>query len=364
MAIQRNAALDNLKGLLIISVVYVHFYDLLGQKTALMFTIRTLLLTVQMPLFLFLSGYFGKHVEKRRQSAWQDYLIPFLLFNTIYYLIRSGQEDITFGLLRPLNMYWFLLTLLIIRLIMPELLHIRWLMPVSIIVALLAGGDKDFGRVLSLSRTVCFLPFYLMGYYCTPEHMRRIRKIPIPVAAMGAMAGALLALWLTDTMPLDQDASHPFQLVNSYTKQGLTPWEGIVFRSAIYIAAPLLGILLIRLMPARKGILTGIGRGSMTVYLLHAFPMLWVVEYWDVLCRWFNRLLPMMQGIAYPGRLCHGIPQMICLGIYAFLVSWMLSSPPVVRTYNRLMAAAQRMVFYPEKSGKSEQQVESVQEIR
>ena len=364
MATQRDAALDNLKGLLIISVVYVHFYDLLGQKTALLFTIRTLLLTVQMPLFLFLSGYFGKHVEKRRRSAWADYLIPFLLFNPLYYLIRSGQEDIKFGLLRPLNMYWFLLTLLVIRLLMPELLRVRWLLPVSIVVALLAGGDKDFGRVLSLSRTVCFLPFYLMGYYCTPEHMKRIRKIPIPVAAAGAAAGALMALWLTDTMPLDKEASHPFQLVNSYATQGLEPWQGIAFRLAIYIAAPLMGMLLIRLIPSRRSLLTGIGRGSMTVYLLHAFPMLWVVEYWETLCQWFNRLFPMLEGIAYPGRLCYGIPQVILLGIYAFLVSWILSSPPVVRSYNRLIAGAQRMVFYPEKTGKSEQQMESVQEIR
>ena len=36
----RDAALDNLKGLLIISVVYVHLYDMLGQKTPLLFTIR------------------------------------------------------------------------------------------------------------------------------------------------------------------------------------------------------------------------------------------------------------------------------------------------------------------------------------
>ena len=46
----RDAALDNLKGLLIISVVYVHLYDMLGQKTPLLFTIRTIVLAVQMPL--------------------------------------------------------------------------------------------------------------------------------------------------------------------------------------------------------------------------------------------------------------------------------------------------------------------------
>lgn len=68
----RDAALDNLKGLLIISVVYVHLYDMLGQKTPLLFTIRTIVLAVQMPLFLFLCGYFGKHAEKRRMPRGQN----------------------------------------------------------------------------------------------------------------------------------------------------------------------------------------------------------------------------------------------------------------------------------------------------
>lgn len=365
MAIERDAALDNLKGLLIISVVYVHFYDLLGQKTALLFTIRTLALAVQMPLFMFLSGYFGKHAEKRRRAAWAEYLIPFLIFNTLYYMIRSGQTtEIKFGLLRPLNMYWFLLALLIIRVLMPELVRIRWLLPLSIALALLAGGDKDFGRVLSLSRTVCFLPFYLMGYYCSAGHMRRIRKIPIPVALVGAAAGSLLALWLTDTIKIEGDASHPFQLVNSYAKQGLNPWEGMIFRLGIYIAAPLIGILLIRVMSSRRCLLTEIGRGSMTVYLLHAFPMLWVVGHWEFVCGIINRLFPILQGVEYPGRLCHGVPQVILLGLYAFLVSWALSSRPVVRAYDRFIAEVQQLLFRPIKQQKSEKRVESVQEIR
>ena len=142
MARGRDAALDNLKGLLIISVVYVHIYDMLGQKTPLLFTIRTVVLAVQMPLFLFLCGYFGKHAEKRRDAAWAEYLIPFLVFNTLYYLVRAGQEPgMQYALFRPLNMYWFLLTLLIIRVLMPELLRIRWLLPISLAVALLIGGD-------------------------------------------------------------------------------------------------------------------------------------------------------------------------------------------------------------------------------
>ncbi len=344
---KRDAALDNLKGLLIISVVYVHMYDMLGQKTPLLYTIRLVVLAVQMPLFLFLCGYFGKHVEKRRRTALTEYLIPFLLFNTLYYIIRSEQvPELEYGLFRPLNMYWFLLTLLIIRMLMPELLRVRGLLPLSIVVALLAGGDPYLGRTLSLSRTICFFPFYLLGYCCTPTHMKRIRRLPVPAVLLCGGAGAFFALWLTDTLHPDKSSSHPFQLVNSYEAQGLEPFEGIAFRLSIYLIAPLLGMMLLRLIPAGKGILTRIGRGSMTVYLLHAFPMLWIVEHWEWLCGLLIQVFPALEQYDYPGQLDYGIPQLALLLIYAFVVSLALSSPFVTRIYNRTLSALQHMLFY------------------
>lgn len=362
MTRERDAALDNLKGLLIISVVYVHLYDMLGQKTPLLFTIRTIVLAVQMPLFLFLCGYFGKHAEKRRDAAWAEYLLPFLLFNTLYYLVRAEQEPgMQYVLLRPLNMYWFLLTLLIIRVLMPELLRIRWLLPISLIVALLAGGDPFIGRDLSLSRTICFLPFYLLGYFCTPAHMRRIRKLPLPVVWVGAAAGAFLALWMTDVLPVRKGSSHPFQLVNSYARQGLTPWAGMEFRLAMYIAAPLLGIFLLRIVYARRGLLTSIGKGSMTVYMLHAFPMLWMVGHWGFVCKIINWFVPAFAHIKYPGKLVGGVPQLIVLVLYSFVVSWLLSAPPVVRTYDAFIQQMKLWLFRAAKKQEKTEETKTVQ---
>lgn len=344
----RDATLDNLKGLLIISVVYVHLYDMLGQRTPLLYAIRLTILAVQMPLFLFLSGYFGKHVEKRRSAALSDYLIPFLVFNTLYYLARVQQTpELRYGLLRPLNMYWFLLTLLFIRILMPELVRIRWVLPLSFVLALGIGLDDFFGRTLSLSRTFCFLPFYLMGYYCSRTQMERVRRVPVPVALLTGALGSFLTLCLTDVLAPDKDSSHPFQLVNSYATQGLTPADGIAFRLGLYVIAPLLGVLLLRLCPSRTGLLTRIGRGSMTVYLLHAFPMLAMVGNWDALCALFVRLVPALAGVSYPGRLACGVPQLLALALYACAVSWILSSGPVVRAYDAALAWVRRRLFVP-----------------
>lgn len=349
---QRNATLDNLKGLLIISVVYVHLYDMLGQKTPLLYVIRLTVLAVQMPLFLFLSGFFGKHTEKRRAAALSDYLIPFLIFNTLYYLMRVQQTpDLEYGLLRPLNMYWFLLTLLFLRLIMPELLRVRHLLPLSLLLALAIGFDSFFGRTLSLSRTVCFLPFYLLGYYCSREQLMRVRRVPVPAALLCGITGSFLTLWLTELMSPDKDSSHPFQLVNSYATQGLSPSQGLTFRLAIYLIAPLLGVLLLRLCPQKESLLTRIGRGSMTVYLLHAFPMLWLVGNWETLCGILVRLVPALEGMDAPGRLAGGVPQLILLVLYSFLMSWILSSEPVVNLYHSLLTAVRSRLFYPQNDG-------------
>lgn len=344
----RDATLDNLKGLLIISVVYVHLYDMLGQKTTLLYAMRLTILAVQMPLFLFLSGYFGKHAERRRSAALSDYLTPFLIFNTLYYVVRVQQTpDLRYGLLRPLNMYWFLMTLLFIRMLMPELLRVRHLLPLSVALALLIGLDGFFGRTLSLSRTVCFLPFYLMGYYCSAQQMARVKRIPVAVALLLGTVGSFATLWLTDVIACKKGSSHPFQLVSSYAVQGLSPVEGMAFRLAIYVIAPLLGILLIRLCPRRESLLTHIGRGSMTVYLLHAFPMLLLIEKWEPLCALLCRVLPVLDGVARPGRLAYGIPQLIVLAVYAFFVSWMLSSRPVVNWYKSFLAFVRHRLFLP-----------------
>ena len=343
---ERDAALDNLKGLLIISVVYVHLYDMLGQPTPLLHGLRLTILAVQMPLFLFLSGYFGKNVEKRRSAALSDYLIPFLVFNTLYYICRVQQTpDLKYGLLRPLNMYWFLLTLLIIRLLMPGLRRVRGLLPLSFALALYAGADTYIGRTLSLSRTICFFPFYLLGFLCTEQQMKRLRRVPLPLALVCGAAGSFLTIWLTALLAPDKDKSHPFQLVNSYEVQGLTLREGLVFRLALYVIAPMLGVLLLRLVPSGRSVLTRIGRGSMTVYLLHAFPLLALVGNRDALCRLAYRLAPALAQMEHPGKACFGLIQMIVLALCAFALSWVLSCRPVVRVYNHMLAAVRRMVF-------------------
>lgn len=338
----RDALFDNLKGLLIISVVYVHLYDLTAQHSLALQWLRLTILTVQMPLFLFLCGYFGKHAQKRQASAIPDYLLPYLIFNTLYYFARHMERgDLAYHVFVPLNMYWFLLTLLLLRLLLPFLLRIRGLKVLAPVCALLAGLDSRIGRTLSLSRTICFLPFYLLGYSCPKERVEQLRRLPVWAVVPPAAAASAGAWLLTRHFPVAEGKSAAYQLVSSYEAQGLHPAVGMLLRGSIYVFAPLLGAALLRVCPDQPCFLTRIGRNSMTVYLLHAFPVLAAVACLPMLKGTLRTVAPVTKVFFW------GLPQLTWLLVAATGVAWLLSRQPVADTYRAAMGKIQRLVFLP-----------------
>lgn len=323
----RDIFLDNVKGLLIVSVVFVHMYDMACAKNSWTHLMRLAILTVQMPLFMFISGYFGKNTKKRQKEAIESYLIPFFVFNTLYFFVRHWQgEDFTYGILRPFNMYWYLLTLILYRLLMDSLRHVRGLFPLSIVLALLAGLDEHLGRTLSLSRAVCFFPFYLMGFYCTKQWVNRAKRMPRPTAALLIALCTLLAELLGLLLEPSSAASHPYQLVNSYEVQELTWQSGMLMRASIYVLAPVMGAAVMALCAGKRCILTTIGSHSLEVYLFHAFPMLLVLQLLE-----------------------HRLPAtgttVVCLVIYAVAVSRLLSCKAVSRVYHGIFDRIQVLMF-------------------
>lgn len=323
----RDSFMDNVKGILIISVVFVHIYDMTCAASDWTHLLRLAILTVQMPLFMFVSGYFGKNITKRREEAIRLYLIPFFVFNTLYFLVRHWQgEEFTYGALRPFNMYWYLLTLILYRLLMDNLKHVRGLFPLSIVMALLAGLDQHLGRTLSLSRAIGFFPFYLMGLYCPKEWIERAKKIPRLAAVLLLILGTLAAEAIGLLLDPLTEASHPYQLVSSYAAQGLTWGNGMLMRLSIYVLAPVMGAAVLALCPRVRCLFTKIGRNSLEVYLLHAFPMLLVLQY-------------------LPHRLPATVGTIVLLLVYSLVISLLLASDVVARAYHTVFDTIERWIF-------------------
>ena len=85
----RDLLFDNLKGFLILVVMLGHsfeFFIVWSKVPKLMDTTFFVIYCFHMPLFVFISGYFTKNMEKGKNEAFTRFFIPYVLFNLIYYI--------------------------------------------------------------------------------------------------------------------------------------------------------------------------------------------------------------------------------------------------------------------------------------
>ena len=160
---------DNLKILLIFLVVMGHLLELMpGQKAD---AIYRMIYSFHMPLFIFVTGYFAKAASK---NIWKHLVWPYLLFQTIYLIFDAvilKNEAVSLQYTKPYWLLWYLLVVIMYRILLPALDSEKLRVQVIEIVAammcaILAGFDDKIGYFLSLSRFFTFFPFFLLGYYC------------------------------------------------------------------------------------------------------------------------------------------------------------------------------------------------------
>lgn len=169
---QRDISLDSLKGLLIILVVLGHLLGEFGQDSLSYYT-RAYIYTFHMPLFVLISGYFTR--IKSTISFYKGIvkiLIPLVFFQIVSLCLAYIFFDEIPGLSSLITPYWtlwYLLSLIFWRFILqftPKRLINKPILYIFITFVLsLLGGLIDNGRVLSISRTLCFYPYFIIGYY-------------------------------------------------------------------------------------------------------------------------------------------------------------------------------------------------------
>ena len=92
-------------------------------------------------------------------------------------MLAIGKID-QFMILSPGWTLWYLYCMFIWRLLLPDLVKVRRILILSFIVGIFSGFLTEFGTYMAMARTLGFLPYFLAGYFTTPEHVARIRKVP------------------------------------------------------------------------------------------------------------------------------------------------------------------------------------------
>lgn len=183
--IEHNNRWSTLKGALLITVVIGHFCQLYLDRNlaggGITKTIFCFIYSFHMPLFVFISGYFSKNLEKRRKAAFEGLLIPYLLAQIVIgsiVLITDRNLNILRNPLFASYGTWYLIALYIWRTLMPELVKIKKLMLFAVLAFFFTPFFWGMDNTLGLQRTVGFFCFFLMGYYCSEKDVLKLVRIP------------------------------------------------------------------------------------------------------------------------------------------------------------------------------------------
>lgn len=299
-SVYRDRRMDNIKGLLILFVVFGHLLELhLGLKMNKF--IYTFIYLFHMPVFIFITGYFAQFDGKK---LLKNMLYPYLLFQVLYllYVNLFLQQKSSNTLLIPYWIMWYMLALSVWSAALYFFKDMNAKKSIysilgAFICALLAGNCQQIGRYLSLSRIIVFFPFFLSGYIyrkyqkvfvewiIKKEQERAIRlsknktklhkadssKIGFVIALL-----ALLAIICFCWINCDIVNRNWLYEATSYDKSNYC----YGFRILHIITAYIMLLVLYQLIPNRRiCMLSKIGTSTLQIYLLHGFIIKFIDKY-------------------------------------------------------------------------------------
>jgi len=268
---ERDAGVDNLKGILIFLVVFAHLIEIAWGYAPELKYVYVAVYAFHMPLFIFLSGMFTKVDDGTAMRAFKRFLIPYLIFNILYQLFKSllaGQAP-TISIFTPNWVFWYLLSMFLWSTSLLWAKKLRFAVAVVVIAAIIVGFFPEINRFLSLSRTFCFFPFFLIGHMYGKELMALTKKLPRIAFVGGLLALFALAIaafhfgWIQVGM---------LYFADGYAAHGFDPaYVGVLTRVLLLVLAATLCFCMLVAIPRKNTFFTPLGKYTLTIFLLHPF---------------------------------------------------------------------------------------------
>ena len=274
---KRDYQIDNIKGLLILLVVFGHSLELMRLESGLANFIYIFIYTFHMPVFIFYAGYLSKNVKKVSDNAFKDLFIPFLLFNSVWNLIQvfftrnvqiPVESPTLFSFLNPGWALWFIFALFIWRLLLPHLLKVKKIVIVTLVIGLLSRLFSEFNIFMSLSRILVFSPYFIVGFLVTKEALDKLRTVKMRYVLLAFVVTVIFTYiyvfhttFPTEFLWGDRSFSH-FQVK-------VIP--SILFGLLLYIIGFSFNLIFLKIAPYTESRLTKIGQNSLPVYILHTY---------------------------------------------------------------------------------------------
>ncbi|MFD7297662.1 acyltransferase family protein [Streptomyces sp. NPDC059897] len=270
---QRDAFFDNAKYLAIVFVAMGHSWEPLTDGSRTAEALYEIVYTFHMPAFIIISGYFSRSFDMRPDRLRRlitGVAVPYVIFEVAYSIFKKYADNDPghpVSLLDPWFLTWFLVALFVWRLTTPLWKIVRWPIPLSIAIAVLASVSPDIGDDLDLQRVLQFLPFFVLGLFLKPEHFQLVRRREVRILSVPiGLCAFLLAYWAAPRM-----TSVWFYHRDSAQELGVPWWVGVVMTLALFGCSIVLTACFFAWVPGRRTWFTVLGAGTLYGYLLHGF---------------------------------------------------------------------------------------------
>lgn len=322
---ERDYLFDNIRAFLIFLVVLGHMIAEQKGSIRAAEVVYYFIYIFHMPAFIFITGYFSKNLDKGRENAVKSFLIPYLVFNILFIFLGKVSlydTNSSFRLFNPVWGMWFLLAVFIWKFLLKDLVRIRYVLPLSFVVGVLSGFSDEFSSTLSLARIINYLPFFLLGYFCTKEHIDKIRKFPKWISMIVLVLYGIASYFLSKYSIIKMEI---FYMRSPYSKLSQSSLTNALGRIFIYISAIIIIICLINLFSTKTTWYTKIGQNSLTVYILHLFA---VSNIRNIELPWDRTPFYLIYSI-----------------IVSFILSYLFSRDIVIRAYKCIMDFINKLIY-------------------
>lgn len=270
----RDYRIDALKGFLILSVVFGHFFTHDASHGLLSRTMANFIYSYHMPLFVFISGFFSGS----QSNFWKGelrILETYLVFQLIkgLWLHYSFLKLLTW----PAPMLWYLFALFFWRLLLAGMsrigMKVSWqFILLLVLVSVLAGFVPWIGRRFALNRFLFFAPYFFLGVLL--QRIRIIDEINKRMSVRNSIILLIVALLVSALLACFsvKGIISIFAGVDPYPER--KQYIYMAARLFSYVTSFVVSLAFIRLFSVRNGFIETIGRESLKYYMFHGICLM------------------------------------------------------------------------------------------
>ena len=273
----RDVRFDTLKGILILCVLYRHFIQRDMSVDVVSISTANFVHLFTMPLFVFISGYFTRHVNDAKKywngilGIFETYVVFQLIKGILYHY--SIYELIAF----PAPMMWYMLALIYWKALYYVLCRFNvkvngWIVLFFVILTLIAGFIPFMGRAFAISRFIYFAPWFFLGIMMQKVNIidevnqRLSRSLAWIIMAFALIVTVLAALFHFNELADIFRGGEPYPTSNQ--------WLFVVCRLLSYGVSFFTSVAVIRLLAVPNKILETCGIDSLKFYMFQGLGLM------------------------------------------------------------------------------------------